>query len=219
MTLICDEAGCDRPTIGRGLCSPHYQKAKYHDRLPPRRIPRGACEHCGADFEGIRRNSRFCSRQCMSAAKYLRKVGPTPQRDCEQCGTSLAGMTRKARFCSTGCAQTFRNTQVAQARWAEIDASRSPCRGCLGEIPAGRYRHAEYCSDACKIRSRRHETYGLTKAELDILLSQHAVCAICNTGHWGRKGPQVDHCHETGRDPRRALHKLQQRARPFRRRP
>lgn len=55
------------------------------------------------------------------------------------------------------------------------------------------------CSVDCKIRSRRHEAYGLSHDELKLLLEQHDQCAVCRSEDWGKKGPQVDHCHETGK--------------------
>jgi len=46
---------------------------------------------------------------------------------------------------------------------------------------------------------RRPEKYGLSRDELSLLLEQNAVCAICQTDNWGRKGPVVDHDHATGK--------------------
>lgn len=199
MRNLCAESDCDSPVIARDLCSKHYQRAKYHGTLPPREFPVRECGVCGTRFQGVRSNVRYCSQPCMDRAKYERYLPPRRYTTCEHCGVPLDARRRDAAFCSEKCGSDARNAQASAARWAETESSRQPCRGCQGAIPARRQRNTQYCSDKCKIASRRHQTYGLTKAKLDVLLAQHEVCAICDTDDWGGKGPQVDHCHTSGR--------------------
>ncbi len=42
--------------------------------------------------------------------------------------------------------------------------------------------------------------YGISLAEKDAMIkSQGGGCAICASTTWGSRGPQIDHCHDTGR--------------------
>lgn len=50
-----------------------------------------------------------------------------------------------------------------------------------------------------KERRRRLRKYGLTDEQYaEMLDQQDGRCAICRTDDYGIKGPQIDHCHDTG---------------------
>jgi len=186
----CSETGCDRPAFGRGLCSAHYQRARYHRALPI--FPSRACAQCGKAFTDRKWNSIYCSPRCHHQASYRFKTAGRERgaNICEQCG---AGLTNRidARFCSEKCGSDFHNAEIK----AERRANRKPCVHCGESIPLHRHR---FCSDACSIAHRRPEKYGLSRDELVALLAQHNVCAICKSAQWGRKGPQIDHDHDGG---------------------
>ena len=115
----------------------------------------------------------------------------------------MAGIRSDARFCSDKCSNDWRNAQTSHRTLAAKTALGRTCKGCGEPIAPERMAHALYCSEPCKIASRRHEAYSLTKQELAVLLAQHERCAICQTDEFGGRGqgrgPQVDHDHATGK--------------------
>lgn len=194
----CSIEGCDLPRKGRGLCSKHYQRHKYRGDLTTiAPVVADTCRICGSplpqphDYRKL-----FCSPECKEADRRIRyraaRDAGRLRNGCEHCGASLAGMYADARFCSTKCRDAFRNGISA----AERRANRPPCVNCGKPVPP----HAQrYCSQGCRVAYRRPQAYGLSPAELAALLEQHGTCAVCGTASWGRRGPQVDHDHSTGK--------------------
>jgi predicted nucleic acid-binding Zn ribbon protein len=198
MTNTCSYADCDKPARGRGLCSRHYQLHRYRGDLSEVAPPVAQqCRVCGGPLpEGHEYRRFLCSQTCKDryqgihyrATRDAERAGAV----CAHCGDSLVGKRRDARFCSVKCANDHRSAEMAAA----TRASRRPCVHCGDPIPL----HARrFCSKSCSLAHRRPEKYGLSPVELRTLLDQHNVCAICRTANWGRKGPQVDHDHATGK--------------------
>lgn len=118
---ICTQPECERTTLARGLCAPHYSTWHRSQRKYPM-----TCGRCGRQFMADRPTRVTCSRTCgatngSDAAKEVRPVPVAQLQQCAECHSLYvadASSTRKT--CSEDC--------VSAALKRRGRASRSPLR-------------------------------------------------------------------------------------------
>lgn len=107
-----------RPFFSRGLyCSRACVYA--HQRVESAERNKRQCEHCGGEFRARRSGAKYCSQQCMGAAKV--KYPETPCPECEALfKPAVTWSTRHGktvtRFCSMRCAGIARKRATAAKR-------------------------------------------------------------------------------------------------------
>ena len=145
----CTIYGCDRKHVARGLCSGHYNRARY---TSAQRHPKVvvACACCGTevlkDADG-RHGARYCSFECRDFARWgprsckltdrpkpKQPTRPKPapfqpeERDCAWCGTRFTAQRRDHLNCSTTCKVKAKRARrrarqagaVGTYTWAEV---------------------------------------------------------------------------------------------------
>lgn len=213
MEKTCSQ--CGQPVYARGLCSRHYQHARYHGELPGQ--PARTCAECGQVMQDKTARARFCSMQCKEKARQrgrrgaaLEEVG---ERRCLNCGALIpASVTLKAKVCSRDCGVKWQNRQKAARKHEAAMAARDerpPCPRCGSPVPSGLKNGTIYCSKNCQQLAWNERTgymrqylYGVSLEQYEAMMAaQGGVCAICGTSDWPGKDnrPHVDHCHETGK--------------------
>lgn len=187
----------------------HYQRARLRgtiDELAPDPSP-GECQYkgCTNSLEGYRWGTQYCSRRCGELARddltKQNRQRPTLVCDGPKCSNALDDKKFNARFCSSQCSNDYRNKQKSE-ELLEAKRAAEPryCPGCGEAIPPERPTHVIFHDAKCKALARTPMKYGMTVQQAgELMHSQNGCCAICETNDWGVKGPQIDHCHATGK--------------------
>jgi len=207
----CSE--CDKSVYAKGLCSAHYQKARYHHQLPA--TPSRSCEYCGAAMTGGNAAARYCSRKCIDKARQQRdrKAARTVigERHCLVCAAAIPdSLTLRAKCCSPECSVKWQNQQKAVRKHEDALAARAerpPCPRCGSSVPLKFKRGTVYCSKNCQQLAWNERTgymrqylYGVPLEQFEAMLAaQDGRCAICNSPDWpapvNSGSPHVDHDH------------------------
>lgn len=170
------------------------------------------CLECETPIEGAR--SRVCcSDECRHArhkrqqleswrARY-RPALPKPVKVCEYCEQAYVPYRDAQKWCSDTCKTLGGNLR----RKGRYGTGLRDCHKC-GKPGLPRTTGKPVCPDCMvdpranskeKERRRRLRKYGLTDEQYaEMLDQQDGRCAICRTDDYGIKGPQIDHCHDTG---------------------
>jgi hypothetical protein len=147
------------------------------------------CGRCGEQPRSGR--DPYC-RSCRASymREYMRVRNGTVVRACTDCGCEVVGKALRCRSCRLA----ERNRELRERTKAAQEER--ICRVCLGVF---RSRRSTTCSKRCQGRVGLYARYGLTpESYRDLLISQSGRCAGCG-GSFGAKGPQIDHCHDSGK--------------------
>jgi predicted nucleic acid-binding Zn ribbon protein len=167
------------------------------------------CPICGITFvkNELGRTPIYCSAVCGNRAKdrrrrerYISRVSAPTHENCMQCGVTMPeGKRSDARFCTERCFRKWNIESNGYERQSQAIENRYGHCVC-GKSLADSRANVKYCSLKCNQLSKRLQKYDITYLEYHNLLElQNNACAICESMEWGFKGPNIDHCHSTGK--------------------
>lgn len=137
------------------------------------------CERCGAEFEPVKWNQRFCSPECGKRARYEGRRHP--ECHCWQCGEAFHPKAKdRTKFCSRECAYAYRKVHAKPPEivdWPKCVVCGKPCSRMS----------AKTCSGECRNELTRRQNRESNAAQKPI--TQH-VCKECGrafTPEYGNK--------------------------------
>lgn len=186
MRTTCAE--CGDTEYARGLCTRHYQKARYHGQLPD--APPKTCEVCGQAFTSRNQRRRFCSATCKETARTrvmradpvrraarakVRETRAAARGPCRQCGQPVPE-TRQAHavYCSDAC----KTEAVEQRRRSAglIAAGERRCLNCGKLIAPEVTLKAKCCSRECGVAYQNQKR---AEAQRERVLADRQPCRQC----------------------------------------
>jgi hypothetical protein len=153
--------------------------------------------------DGLQSRCRSCHYAGSVAARRSTRRGEVvATRVCVVCGKTFDAVRRAGRppvVCSAEC----RSVRLRAARPRRVYVRRvreeRVCVVCSQKFLAASKKSAVCKSSSCVARYYLLRRYGLSADDWRAMMgSQNNVCAGCGD-RFGSRGPQIDHCHETGR--------------------
>lgn len=166
----CDTTGCDRPHRARGLCSTHYNRARYtaDERHPKVTVP---CATCGDPATKdatttARYAAQFCNYLCRDLWRLAEGHYDQPWRALDLYPRTTLPPDHPARWIGDTCPLMYRS-----------------CIECDRWMIARGARHVR-CSDACRERDhtrRRNQRHAkrLARLRVDVAATYGTDCHIC----------------------------------------
>lgn len=176
----CTHEGCAQPHRARGLCSTHYNLARYTaaERHPKFLVPCGWCGRACEKDKGRGYAKRFCSLSCRDTWRKHTGTNPAPS-EAAHAASKATRMSRRA-VALRRVRKAARGTRGS--RWV---AGR--CERCgYAFVSALGADLGRYCSDTCKHRAQASRRRARERGAYSERYSRHQIferdrwrCHIC----------------------------------------
>jgi Recombination endonuclease VII len=188
------------------------------DPVPRKPIAPRICVICGGQYTPRTGSQKTCGPEHSRELRLqtvrsiqLRNYAPRSPRQpvpCQACGAEIqAPHTGPLPKWCAECRRAGEDQRMRARHRPDV----RPCHRCGADVAGRKGKPGVTVCEACRVdkrqrdnieheRSRRLRKYGLTETEYAAILErQDGRCAGCGTDDPGRKGWNIDHCHETQR--------------------